>query len=184
MAIIQCKNNHFYDDNKFQECPHCKKATAQGKNPAFFRENNTVAKFSQLSTSSLKSAVAVEEGSKTVPKFFSDKNINPVAGWFVCIEGENRGRSFEIHIGKNFVGRSMKSDIHTNDEQISRENHFSVIYDPQSNAFHVLEGNGITYYNDGLLSGSAQLREGDIIGAGSSKYLFVPYCKEGREWHD
>ncbi len=183
VAIIQCENNHYYDNSKFEQCPHCKKATAQGQDPSKFKENKTVAKFSQFSNGALNTPPKVDDIQKTVPKFFSDKNINPVAGWLVCLSGENKGRSFEVHIGKNFVGRSMKMDIHTNDEQISRENHFSVIYDPHSNDFFALEGNGITYFNGNLLAGAEKLKDGDEIEAGSSKYVFVPYCKEGREWN-
>lgn len=189
MAIIQCPQKHFYDNKKFDECPHCKKA-ASGQ--ATYNENLTIAKFTSNSNgvggslSSLASSVSGtgETESKTIGVYFKNRNINPIAGWLVCIEGENRGRSFEVHIGKNFVGRSMKMDIRTNDESISRENHFTVIYEPESSKFYLIPGNGMTYYNGKLLSEAAELKEDDTIGAGKSKYAFVPFCKEGRDWND
>lgn len=194
MAIVQCENDHYFDNIKFSECPHCKKMKACGEDPSKFKENKTVAKFdykrssssaddaSDISSCFRNSAENTEQ--KTIAVYFSQKNMNPIAGWLVCLEGENKGRSFEIHVGKNFVGRSMKMDIHTNDEKISRENHFSVIYEPNAVEFYVLQGNGITYYNGKLLNGAEKLNDGDEIEAGGSKYVFVPFCKEGRDWND
>ena len=195
MAIIKCPNNHFYDSEKYDRCPHCLKdpSTASDASPSIdIGENKTVAKgpsFSaedSIKTQSLRNMVKnnVDEVQKTVPKYFSDRNINPIAGWLVCIEGENRGRSFEIHIGKNFVGRSMKNDIHINDERVSRDNHFSIIFDPVNIEFYIMQGNGITYYNGEVLSEAAQLNENDEITAGVSTYVFVQYCREGRNWDE
>lgn len=194
MAIVQCQNNHYFDNVKFSECPHCKKAVARGEDPSAFKDGKTVGMFSHKKDSednsyssgagNILKGMSTTDEQKTVALYFSNKNMDPVAGWLVCIGGENKGRSFEIHIGKNFVGRSMKMDIHSNDEKVSRENHFSIIYEPKSMKFYALQGNGITYYNNEMLNGAQELFEGDEIEAGSSKYVFVPFCKEGRDWND
>jgi hypothetical protein len=191
MAIVQCENKHYYDNVKYSECPHCKRAKANGQDPSEFKENKTVAKFvhkksddGEMLTQDLRKSDTVDDAQKTVGKYFLDKNMNPIAGWLVCVSGENRGRSFEIHTGKNFVGRSMKMDIHTNDEQISRENHFSIVYDPTEIKFYIIQGNGITYFNDEMLADAKDLTEDDTIEAGGSKYTFVPFCKKGREWNE
>lgn len=193
MAVVQCKNKHFYDNSKYEECPHCRKALERGDNPKEFAENKTVAKFvhkqdssaDAVFTKSLRNSVGSSDDSqKTVAKYFIDRNMNPIAGWLVCTEGENKGRSFEIHIGKNFVGRSMKMDIHTNDERISRENHFSIIYEPKEAEFYAVQGNGLTYYNGEMLTDAVALNEDDEISAGNSSYVFVPFCKKGRDWNE
>ncbi len=183
MAVIRCSNNHFFDDSKFNECPHCKRL-ASG---AVEDHKPTVAKFKvdftddTGVTQSLRSQV--DDVQKTVSVYASkNNNTNPVVGWLVCTEGQAKGRSHEIHVGKNFAGRSMKMDIHLNDEKISRENHFTIIFDPKSIKFFLAAGNGITYYNDKMLNSTADLSEGDFIGAGESKYAFIPFCKEGRVW--
>ena len=176
MAIVKCANNHFYDNNKNGECPYCKKLAENpdAQNPAeqWYSNRGPVGR-----------TAASDGPQKTVAVFFQNKHINPVSGWIVCIDGENKGRSFEVHVGKNFVGRSMKMDINTNDESISRDNHFSIVYEPVKSVFYLVPGNGVTYHNDQILSVAEVLTEGDTIGAGKSKYTFVPYCKEGRGWN-
>lgn len=193
MAVIQCKNKHYYDSSKYKECPHCKRNAVKGALDTF-GENKTVAKYSDSKASdsnsfffkSLRNSIenSSDDSQKTVAKYFDDRNINPIAGWLVCTKGENKGRSFEIHIGKNFIGRSMKMDIHTNDERISRDNHFSIIYEPKSAEFYAVQGNGLTYYNGKLLADAQLLAEDDEISAGSSQYIFVPFCKKGRDWNE
>lgn len=190
MAIIKCQRNHYYDDTKFSSCPHCERID-NGGGIVTDLENKTVAKpltgdsLGENLTKSLRDSISNSNDSQRTIGFMLDgKNLNPVAGWLVCTAGENRGRSFEVHIGKNFVGRSMKMDIHSNDEQISRENHFSIIYDPKSLKFFALQGKGITYYNGKILSDGVELSEGDKLKAGKSEYVFVPFCREGRDWSD
>lgn len=191
MAIIQCPNKHYYDNVKFSECPHCRDLRQDKdtqKTVAKYPSSAPSSNSDEIKTMSLKSSLKNDHdndtGTKTIAKYVTDRNMNPIAGWLVCIDGENKGRSFEIHIGKNFVGRSMKMDIHTNDEKISRENHYSIIFEPNKCEFFIMQGNGITYINDELLSNAVMLKENDKIEAGSSTYRFVPYCKEGRDWND
>ncbi len=188
MAIIKCSDNHFYDSELYDECPHCKR---KGAFPDATGDNKTVAMFKRNFVSEgVTNSVATdfsEEGSddlKTESIFMQKNNMNPVSGWLVGVEGENKGRSFEIHVNNNFVGRSMKNDIKINDEHISREKHFSVVYDPVSNKFFISAGKGLTHHNGKIVDSEAELSEGDVIKAGMSAYVFVPYCREGRTWND
>ena len=195
MAVIKCQNGHFYDDKKYAQCPHCNRQLSpdEQKHEMDIGENKTVAKNYHsdgqdfMPTQSLRSMVkqhGVDNAQKTVGMFSAGKNANPIAGWLVCREGENRGRSYEVHIGKNFVGRSMSNDIHINDERVSREQHFSVIYDPLNIKFFVMQGKGITYYNGEMLRDAVELHEDDVLQAGSSEYIFIPFCREGRGWNE
>lgn len=186
MAIVKCSKGHFYDNQKFDECPHCKRNELQGKTERE-KEFSTVAKFSNLDKTRTNSTFDTTFHSDTSGKtqsIYSKKNMNPVSGWLVCIDGENKGRSFDLHIGKNFVGRSMKSDVIINDPQVSRENHFSIIFEPKESKFYVSMGASIIHVNSEVLKSSAELFEDDVIEAGSSKFVFVPFCKEGRDWNE
>lgn len=182
MAVIKCENNHYYDNDKFKDCPHCAKNSANSSDSKEL-EKNTVFKYSNTSVNvGVVSNNESDDAGKTDSIF--RKKSNPVSGWLVCTQGENKGRSFELHLGKNFVGRSMKSDVVINDPQISRQNHFCVIYDPFSSKFHLQAGSSIVYLNSQMLEKAQELKENDVIGAGESSFVFVPFCKEGRDWDD
>ena len=187
MAIAKCPNNHYYDNVKYKECPHCTRAAIMGGNNQYNVELNSktipITEAERVGNSPNDKEEPIDS-QKTVALNVKNGLSNPLTGWLVCIGGENKGRAFEIHMGKNFVGRSLKMDIVVNDPKIGRENHFTVVYEPKTIKFYVAQGNGITYYNDKLLSGSHELKENDTIEAGSSKYLFVPYCKKGRDWNE
>jgi hypothetical protein len=65
---------------------------------------------------------------------------------------------------------------------LSREKHFSIVYDPKGSGFYIIAETGRTYLNGNHLTGGHELVEGDHITAGESEYIFVPFCKEGRTW--
>lgn len=190
MGIVRCPNMHFYDDEKFDKCPHCNKAPGRenerGLNPtvAKFNAGESSANGANNPTVTLDFNSNTAESSKTVSIFGAGRNSNPVSGWLVCTQGENKGKSFDLHIGKNFVGRSMKSDVIINDPHISRENHFSVIYEPVSQTFFIASGASVIHLNSSLLDHPEQLKEDDVIEAGESKFVFIPFCKKGRDWND
>ncbi len=187
MAVIKCPSGHFYDDSKFNECPHCKNGLKKNDySSGFTIRKDTVNEDVSAGKTIAKEDFAEEShnSDRTVSFFAVESNVNPVCGWLVCISGENRGRSYEIHVGKNFIGRSMYSDIAVNDKSISRNNHFSVIFDPKSLNFFITPESSMVWLNSSLLEKSGNLSEDDIIEAGGSKFRFVPFCKEGRDWND
>lgn len=183
MAVVKCENNHYYDNDKFEVCPHCAKNNANGGSVKSV-EQKTVFKYSNIpvNTRSTLSNDESDDSGKTDSIF--RKKSNPVSGWLVCTQGENKGRSFELHLGKNFVGRSMKSDVVINDPQISRQNHFCVIYEPFSAKFHLQSGSSVVHLNSQMLEKAQELKENDVIDAGESSFVFVPFCKKGRDWND
>lgn len=63
----------------------------------------------------------------------------------------------------------------TDDAYISRDNHFSIVYDPKTNKFSFVPGGGETHINNMVVNSVQQLCEDDVLEAGQTKYLFVPY---------
>lgn len=189
MAIIQCPNNHYYDDKRNSTCPYCEKmnnvAFVAGVNEQLTSYIDTGEvndnDYAQLTEGY---GEAVSEFEKTIG-IFLDKSQNVLtAAWLVCIEGLEKGKSYVIHSGRNFAGRSQDMDIVLSDDNsISREKHFSIVYDPKSIMFYFVSGEGHAYVNGEAISSEKILTDGDVIQAGQSKYIFVPFCKEGREWN-
>ena len=199
MAILRCENGHFYDDSKQPGCPHCVKeastVTRQELNEGLTMHlsatgNTPVATGNKPAETSkqkiridMGGAVKSPEDEKTVGIYRTQKGCDPVVGWLVCIEGKEKGRDYRLHTGRNFIGRGLKSDVSLpDDEQISRENHCSIIFEPKKNMFAIIRGGGEIHINGESIDGSQTLYGDETITIGASDFVFIPYCREGRSW--
>jgi hypothetical protein len=112
---------------------------------------------------------------------------DPVVGWLVIVEGPGKGRSFELGIGSNSLGRDTRQKIALNfgDEAIHRENHAMIIFDPKSRQFYIQAGNAsrnLTYLGDELVIAATPLRGGEILLIGQTKLAFVAFCGPDFSW--
>ena len=183
MAVIKCNNGHFYDDAKFEVCPHC--AKERNGNALDFADEKTVAKISRdKAMEDLTQYIGTDGDEKTISIFTKRAGADPVVGWLVCEDGAEKGRDYRIHSGRNFVGRVDKMDVVVKDDpEITREDHCSVVYDPKTGSFMLAPGHGtITFLNGEHLGQPKEVCEGDVIEIGSSKFVFIPFCKGGRKW--
>lgn len=176
MAIIKCGQGHFYDSSKHSSCPHCRDGSAVSV------QAPGIAVEALSGGTAVGSAFGGDE--KTVSLYRKTRGVDPVTGWLVCVSGKERGRDYRLHTGRNFVGRSYAMQISIpDDDEISRENHCSVVYEPNKGVFLLVAGLGTNTYHNGIrLDSSAELRGGDNITIGSTDLEFVPYCGEGRRW--
>lgn len=141
MNLVKCENGHFYDEERYQSCPHCAAPALGGgagvtvpvmRTPA----NDAVtvamnhaapvaasAEATAMPQSGLQEAVsaaagAVQSGAvspagdeKTVGFFQSAIGSEPVVGWLVCVQGEHLGEDFRLKSGRNFIGRAAGMDV-------------------------------------------------------------------------
>lgn len=198
MAITRCPNGHYYDDAKFSRCPHCSSFGAAGAPDetvgipsvgasGLFAgdDEKTVSKFPASGADDEKTErFGGDEFEKTIGIMKGALKTNPVVGWLVCIEGPEKGRDYRIHSGRNFIGRTWKMDINiVDDRSVSRDNHASVVFEPYSCEFMIVNGESVKTYLNGIpVTEPMHLAEGDKIGIGDSVYDFVAYCKGDRKW--
>lgn len=187
MAIVQCEQGHYYDDCRDEICPYCiKLSTANTFYDDPLEEQPTQYKcVLDFEDGTLTEAYGdfTDEDEKTIGIYSIKQGNLLTVGWLICVSGIEKGNSHTFYSGRNFVGRSEDMDIILNDDvAVSREKHFSIIYDPKSNKFYAVEGSGRTYINGNPLIGQRELFENDLIEVGESAYCFVPYCKEERVW--
>lgn len=187
MAIVQCPNNHYYDDKRNVTCPYCEKMQSPLASLSELNEQHT----SYLDPTESDLNVQLTEGygefvneyERTIGIFMDETQNLLTVGWLVCVFGNEKGKNYTIHSGRNFAGRSQEMDIVLSDDMsIVREKHFSIVYDPKGIAFYLVAGEGHTYINGETISAEVRIFDGDEIQVGQSKYLFVPFCKEGRVW--
>lgn len=110
-----------------------------------------------------------------------------VVGWLVIIGGPGKGRSFELGLGTNSVGRSTNQKVRLDfgDTAIHREKHASVVYDPEGRRFFLQAGNdtrNLTYLGRDLVLLPVQLTGGETITIGKTTLRFVALCGPSFDW--
>jgi hypothetical protein len=193
MALVRCKEGHYYDNAQDSSCPHCAVPGISLAHPGGTMPVRSVAETPPGKGAPGGDAgrtVRVgdppdEAGGRTVGVVQQQLGIDPVVGWLVCIEGPDRGRDYRIRSGRNFIGRAdhMHICIH-GDTTISREKHAVLSYDPKHRTFRIAPGDstGLTYRNGEPVDVPVALSERDVVELGQSRLLFVPLCGSQFEW--
>ncbi len=187
MANMQiCANGHYYDGNRYTECPYCKPnqqpagpgvTVPAGSGGSGGVPCKTVPSgYTPINTGSGDGGEGKTVAMDVVP---TPTNVRPVVGWLVCVKGPDMGRDYRLHTSYNYVGRGGEMDVAIkNDDTISRERHFSVMYDKKHDSFLAFMGNGkeIVYLNDRPLSpAGTPLVNGDMLEVGKTTLIFVSF---------
>ena len=124
------------------------------------------------------------DNDKTVAVHVFENGIEPVVGWLVCVNGEEKGRDYRLIRGRNRIGRDSDMDVTIRkDQKVTREEHCSVVYDEKSNLTFLVPGNGtLTYYKGEMLRQPQQLCSGDAVEIGETKFIFISFCEGERVW--
>ncbi|GEM_PF-1944376 len=115
----------------------------------------------------------------------SNQALEPVVGWLIVLDGQEKGKDYRLVAGKNSIGRTSSNHIClANDKAVSRENHATVMFDPRNMKYFLIDGggDGIIYVNGNPLLQSVQLQERDVIEVGQTRLLFMPLCNETFRW--
>ena len=181
MPIVKCDKGHYYDNVKYEECPHCKGGAE--KSHAEEENEKTVAKISSDKIKKNLAAFAAGGDERTISIFSSKGHFVPVVGWLVCTDGVEKGRDYRLVSGRNFIGRAYQMDVSIPDDKgISRENHCSVVYDPKTKKFCLVPGENVVFYNGEKITQPVDIEKYGEIKLGNTVLRFIPYCKEGVEW--
>ena len=199
MAIVKCEQGHFYDNQKYDDCPFCKKERQEQHPEAQFREQQTVSAYQMEDVpdkenrdretvwlqNAGKSGLGNEDA-KTVGIYSKFTGNDYVTGWLVCVRGPERGRDYRLHYGFNRIGRGLMMDIcMMEDSMISRNTHCSVVYEHKKNEFSLVPENGcLTYYREQALAEPVKLESGDRFQIGETELEFVAFCRKEIRWEE
>lgn len=194
MNLVRCENGHFYDSERFDECPHCNQTTVStviedgDGNKGYTMPINPDSAGDSTPSKRLGDIVVDAKGDDDAQKtigYFGSIPSEPVVGWLVAIEGEHFGEDFKLHTGKNFIGRSKNMDVVlSGDSSVSRERHAILLYEPKSNMFLVQPGDSkeLFYLNNEVVLSATKIQAYDILSIGDSRLLFIPCCSEKFNW--
>ena len=211
MNLVKCQNGHFYDESRFDECPHCVLVSDQsdnvtvpimnlGRDVVTVPMTNSDSSGSEVteaqSVSSLGDAVKSAIGGssalgdndgKTVGFYSRTMGTEPVVGWLVCLTKEHFGEDFRLKSGRNFIGRSSEMDVViSKDNAVSREKHAIIVYEPKSQKFIVMPGESkeLCYLNGDVVLTPMELNAGDKLSVGETNLMFIPCCGPEFTWDD
>ena len=155
MKLTKCENGHFYDSDKYPECPYC--------NPALKNEEGIL---------QAQEAAAPQAGP-----------TGPVAGWLVVTEGPGRGRDLRLGEGRNFLGTDADGApcLLSADAPLSARI-AALVYDPQDGSFTLAPGSAseLCYLEGANLLEPRPVKEGAALAVGKAKLRFVPFCGKFR----
>jgi len=118
----------------------------------------------------------------------SDPMDDPVAGWVVVIDGPGKGQVLQIGYGQNSIGKDVDQRIRLSfgDDQISRQNHAIITYDPRGKQFYLQQGTGtnLAYLNNAPVLAPTILAAHCHISLGETTLRFIPLCNEAFCWQD
>ena len=178
MTMKRCPSGHYYDSTKTQTCPLCEPVGASPEARSLPDQGPAAVKSPQ------EASVQPVQMQQTVGFMMRREGIDPTVGWLVCIDGPERGKDYRIRSERNFIGRNPTMHIAVNDESISRENHASITFNPLKSSFKFQPGEsrGIVYHNDEEVLSPVELKAGDQITIGSSRFIFVPFAGTYFSW--
>lgn len=157
-----CANGHQMEDS-WEICPYCQKTGYQGV----------------TSTVAAKKTVLETEPPKEVPAqglrrtvLLSEKQKPPVVGWFVALNGEQKGEDFRVRDGQNTLGSAPDAEILIRNEAVSGK-HASLRYKDGKFFLTDLDSTNGTFLNDKPEPiAREELKDNDVIRLGEVSLKF------------
>src|SRR5690348_13118991 len=136
-----CSNGHQMEDS-WEICPYCQRTGfGGGTNPGGSAKT-------RLEGEPDPAAPPAPAGPrKTV--LLTEQRKAPVVGWFVAMDGEQKGEDFRIRDGQNILGSGAEADIVIRDATVSAR-HASLRYKDQKFYLTDLDSTNGTFLNDAM----------------------------------
>ena len=162
MKLTKCESGHFYDADKYPECPYC--------NPELQHH-----------------AGIVRPGGGTPAAAKTAEPYGPVTGWLVVMDGPARGRDLRLGEGRNFLGldgQGCPAVLDSASSLAARQG--IVVFDPADGSWCALPGSSheLCALNGRSLLEKMPLAAGDTFTLGGAAVRFVPFCTPDRLWQD
>jgi len=183
MNMQQClQGGHYYDADVHKECPYC---NASGIGATMALDTGRTVPISADADNKTRAQGGIVDDGRTVAIVKEKLGIDPVVGWLISLNGDEKGRDYRIHTDNNYIGRSEKMDVCIRgDDTISRENHAVISFDTRDKIFYFSPGDGrsIVRLNEKGIFSTVELHSYDVVEIGKTKLVFMELCGEKFEW--
>lgn len=150
-----CANGHQMEDS-WDVCPYCQRSGYAAGPPAVTVKTRIEAE--------PRASAGPGGGRRSVA--VADKPKAPVVGWFVVLNGPQKGEDFRIREGPNTIGSAADADIVLHDTAISGK-HASLRYKDHKFTITDLDSTNGTFLNDRTDPiAREELKDNDIIRLG------------------
>ena len=168
MKLTKCASGHFYDADKYPECPYCNTGL-------------------QTDSSIVRSGAAEDtpEEIPAEPAVPAAAPAGPVAGWLVVLDGEAKGRDLRLGIGRSFLGLDdAGAPITLSADAPLSARQAVVVYDAEKNSFVLLPGSSqeLCYLGEEAVLAPSPLTGGETLRLGGAALTFVPLCGGAFHW--
>ena len=158
MKLTKCASGHFYDADKYPECPYCNTGL-------------------QTDSSIVRSGAAEESPEETPvePAVPAAAPAGPVAGWLVVLDGV--GRTF-LGLDKDGTPVTLSADAPLSLRQAV------LVYDGEAKTYTLLPGSSqeLCYLGDTALLEPQELAGEETLRLGTATLKFVPFCGPDFSW--
>lgn len=180
MNIIKCNRGHFYDAEKYFDCPHCKgergnypsmPQTVSYANPNMnmYPQHSSVPVFPETKkepTILLSHMEVLESAGDQKADYIEPQNRGIVVGWLVGVAGPGYGRSYSLYTSDTTVDNVVISfDM----------NYKSFVLNKNMTKVNV-------WVNNRQITRNEFLKYMDKILVNGTEYMLVTLCKDGFSW--
>ena len=201
MNLLRCANGHYFDGDKFNECPHCSEMHRDVTQTVPIDMSELVPNEPAAPVAPIPEIIepvggdavnpgnwAPDDGDEVTVGYYADIiGKEPVVGFLICTRGKYFGESFELKTGRNFIGRAANMDVVlAMDPKVSRERHAIIVYEPRARVFVAQAGDshGMLYVNDQVVLTNEPLKAYDKLSIGDTELMFMPFCGPQFSWDE
>ena len=196
---ILCANCNHYYDGSLSECPYCNSSIEIGNDNekicpncgrSYDSSSGGCPYCDEILSTEPESLNAGNGTERTCPNCGKNYDASLTKCPYCPDEEETEPPVIEnvvgwhLHVDNNSVGRGAENDINLKDTKVSRQRHFSVVYDSENDNYFVMMGGGtgIVRVNNLPLGGNTPLKKGDKIRVGDTTLVFIPLETAYVQW--
>lgn len=154
MKLSKCESGHFYDADKYPECPYC-------------------------NTALQKAAGGIVAASSVTGAGRAAQPDGPVTGWLVVLDGSAKGRDLRLGEGRSILGVDADGAPITLDANAPLGERLATLaYDTADGSFTLLPGTAqaLCYLEQKSVLTPCPLKGGETLKLGEANLKFVPFC--------